>query len=173
MCSSCLSAASVRTFCPGAAAEAAESPGSLSPPPAPAYCPPWASPTSPSPPSRPAGRSWISIERYLHVYPHYVATQALGQTFYKNLFHEHPDLRAMFNMSNGESQVCTPVVKAHDCHLRPLLKCLDTLVLHGPNCRLTGSRRPLSPTLWSPTVDTVISWKCSVPPWLSKSTVTY
>jgi len=33
--------------------------------------------------------------------------KALGQTFYKKLFHEHPELRAMFNMSNGESQAAS------------------------------------------------------------------
>lgn len=30
--------------------------------------------------------------------------QAVGQTFYKNLFREHPELRSMFNMSNQEAQ---------------------------------------------------------------------
>ena len=32
-------------------------------------------------------------------------SQAVGQTFYKNLFREHPELRSMFNMSNQEAQV--------------------------------------------------------------------
>ena len=31
----------------------------------------------------------------------------------------------MFNMSNGESQVCAPVVQTPVCHLPSLLECLE------------------------------------------------